>query len=118
MTHTTAPQGAPILTKHDEAHRNVIGRAAKERAAEAERLAAELAAVKAAAAAARRQYAGASSRRKVVEDEVCTRVGSCQLCSMRAKMIAGCTQTSPLYTLCASPHNVFAHKHKPHSCWR
>jgi hypothetical protein len=64
------PQGAPTLTKHDEAHRNTIGRAAKERAAEMERLTAELAEARGAAEQARRQYAGASSRRKVVEDEV------------------------------------------------
>lgn len=65
-----APQGSAAPTKHDEAHRNTIGRLAKERAAEAEALRADLAAARGAVEAARRQYAGASSRRKVVEGEV------------------------------------------------
>jgi hypothetical protein len=51
-------------------HRNTIGKISKERAAEMERVAAELAATKAAAEQLRRQYAGASSRRKVLEEEV------------------------------------------------
>lgn len=63
-------RGEPTLTRHDEAHRNAIGRAAKERAAGVERLTAELAEARAEAEAARRQYCGASSRRKVLEEEV------------------------------------------------
>jgi hypothetical protein len=65
-----AAQGAPTLTKHDEAHRNMIGRLAKERVAEAERLAGELSEARAVAEQMRRQYCGASSRRKVLEEEV------------------------------------------------
>ena len=75
--HARAPratqQGAPAPTKHDEAHRNAISRLSKERAAETARLAAELAEARGAAEAARRQYAGATSRRKVLEEEVCGR---------------------------------------------
>jgi len=67
---STPNKGLPTLTKHDEAHRNTIGRLAKERVAEMERLTAELAETKAAEEQLRRQYVGATSRRKVVEDEV------------------------------------------------
>ncbi|KAF8071151.1 fabZ [Scenedesmus sp. PABB004] len=62
---------AGSLAKHESAHRSVIGRLNKERGAEMERMAAELEAAQRAAEALRLQATGASSRRKVLEAEVC-----------------------------------------------
>lgn len=58
------------LIKHETQHRSVIGKLNKERNAEMERMQAEMEAAKKAAEQLRLQYAGASSRRKVLEEEV------------------------------------------------
>jgi hypothetical protein len=58
------------LAKHETAHRNVIGKLNKQKDSELQRMAAELEAAKAATEALRLKYTGASSRRKVLEEEV------------------------------------------------
>jgi hypothetical protein len=58
------------LAKHESAHRSVIGKLNKERGAEFERMAGELATAQREKEQLRLQYAGAASRRKVLEAEV------------------------------------------------
>eukprot|EP00879_Flechtneria_rotunda_P011318 GHRR01011823.1.p1 GENE.GHRR01011823.1~~GHRR01011823.1.p1 ORF type:complete len:401 (+),score=204.38 GHRR01011823.1:2000-3202(+) len=65
-----APAASSRLQHHDTAHRSVIGKLNKERNAEMERMQAEVAAAKKATEQLRLQYAGASSRRKVLGNEV------------------------------------------------
>jgi hypothetical protein len=76
-TATGSPAGLPAvasssssLAKHESAHRSVIGKLNKERGAEFERMAGELAAAQREKEQLRLQYAGAASRRKVLEAEV------------------------------------------------
>jgi hypothetical protein len=65
-----AANSSSSLAKHENAHRSVIGKLNKERGAEFERMAGELAAAQREKEQLRLQYAGAASRRKVLEAEV------------------------------------------------
>jgi hypothetical protein len=67
-TGSTGPSSS--LAKHETAHRNVIGKLNKQKDTELQRMAAELEAAKATTEALRLKYTGASSRRKVLEEEV------------------------------------------------
>jgi len=61
---------AGSMAKHDTAHRNVIGKQNKQKDSELQRMAEELEAARAASEALRLKFTGASSRRKVLEEEV------------------------------------------------
>lgn len=69
---TTVPSS---LAKHETQHKGNIEKMNKERAAEMDRMQAELTDAKKAAEQLKLQYAGASSRRKVLEDEASHLVG-------------------------------------------
>lgn len=58
------------LAKHEAAHRTQISKANKQKDSELQRMAAELAAAKAATEQLRLKFTGASSRRKILEEEV------------------------------------------------
>jgi hypothetical protein len=62
------------LAKHEAAHRTQISKANKQKDSELQRMAAELAAAKAATEQLRLKFTGASSRRKVLEEEVSSSV--------------------------------------------
>lgn len=64
---TTSSSG---LAKHETAHRNQISKANKQKDSEMQRMAVELQAAQKAAEQLRLKFTGASSRRKVLEEEV------------------------------------------------
>lgn len=69
-TETAATAAGSSLAKHDTAHRNVIGKLNKQKDSQLQHMAAELEAVKAETEKLRLKFTGASSRRKVLEEEV------------------------------------------------
>jgi hypothetical protein len=86
------------LAKHESAHRSVIGKLNKERGAEFERMAGELAFAQREKEQLRLQYAGAASRRKVLEAEVSVSERHCwqtctQLCSPSRLLLAALCST-------------------------
>ena len=72
-------QGGAAASKFESAHRSNIGKLNKERTAEMDRMSSEVAALKNANQQLQTQYAGASSRRKVLEQEVRSAASRCML---------------------------------------
>lgn len=84
------------LAKHEAAHRTQISKANKQKDSELQRMAAELAAAKAATEQLRLKFTGASSRRKVLEEEVSRWV----VCSLKSLMLPTTSMRHGLCLVC------------------